>query len=55
MSKYNSKFLEIKFFANKVHVHQWPLNSLEWSESVKKQFDHDLNKNKEKKNNSNTK
>ena len=41
--------MEIKFLAEKVHVHHWPLDTLKWSDLTNKQVDQDLNKNKEKK------
>ena len=42
----NSK---IEFFADKVYVHKWPLNSPSWSQSFQEKIDLDLNKNPEKK------
>lgn len=44
-----SQFQEIKFFADKVHVHHWPLDTPKWNDSIKTRIDQDLNKNKEKK------
>ncbi len=40
---------KIIFFADKIHVHQWPLNSSIWSKSTKEIVDLDLNKNTETK------
>lgn len=45
----NNDFIEIKFLAEKVHVHHWPLNTPKWSDFINKQVDQDMNKNKEKK------
>jgi len=39
----------IDFLADKVYVHQWPLNSPVWSAAIQEKIDFDLNKNKEKK------
>jgi hypothetical protein len=39
----------ITFFAEKIHVHPWPLNSLGWSKSTKERVDLNLNKNPDKK------
>ena len=44
-----SEFTEIKFLAEKVHVHYWPLDSPKWSDLVTNQIDKNMNKNKEKK------
>ncbi len=44
-----SEFTEIKFLAEKVHAHYWPLDTLKWSDLINKQVDQDMNKNKEKK------
>jgi hypothetical protein len=41
-------FVEIKFFAEKVHAHHWPLDTPKWSELIIKQVNEHLN-NKEKK------
>lgn len=41
-------FAEIKFFAEKVHAHHWPLDTPKWSELTIKQVNEHLN-NKEKK------
>lgn len=41
-------FIEIKFFAEKVHAHHWPLDTPKWSDLTIKQVDEHLN-NKEKK------
>ena len=49
MTEDESKSTEIRFLAEKVHVHHWPLDTPSWSESRKKQVDQDINKNKEKK------
>jgi hypothetical protein len=43
-----SKFTEIKFLAEKVHAHHWPLDTPKWSDLTIKQVDDSLN-NKEKK------
>ena len=40
---------EIKYLAEKVHIHRWPLDTPEWSDSTKKQLDNSINKNPEKK------
>jgi hypothetical protein len=40
---------EIVFFADKIHVHHWPLNSLIWSKSTQEKIDLNLNKNAKKK------
>ncbi len=40
---------KIVFFANKIHVHRWPMNSSIWSNSTREKVDLDLNKNREKK------
>ena len=45
----DNDFAEIPFFAEKVHVHHWPHDTPQWSESINKQVDQDMNKNKEKK------
>lgn len=44
-----SEFTEIKFLAEKVHVHYWPLNSPKWGDLVTNQIEKNMNKNKEKK------
>ncbi len=44
----NNDFIEIKFLAEKVHVHHWPLDTPKWSDLTIKQVDEHLN-NKEKK------
>ena len=49
MSCNESEFTEIKFLAEKVHAHHWPLDTKKWSDLINKQVDKDLNKNKEKK------
>ncbi len=46
MSNYD--FIEIKFFADKVHAHHWPLDTPKWSDLIINQVDEHLN-NKEKK------
>ena len=48
MSTNNLEY-EIVFFADKLHVHHWPLNSSIWSKSTKEKVDLDLNKNPNKK------
>jgi hypothetical protein len=45
----NNLECEIIFFADKLHVHHWPLNSSIWSKSTKEKVDLDLNKNPNKK------
>lgn len=45
----NNISLPIIFFAEKIHVHYWPLNSPTWSKSTKENVESKLNKNKEKK------
>lgn len=42
-------FTEIKFLAEKVHAHHWPLDTPKWSELTIKQVNDSLNNNKEKK------
>lgn len=49
MSDYLSEFTEIKFLAEKVHAHHWPLDTLKWNDFTNMQVDQHLNKNKEKK------
>lgn len=49
MSFFESDFTEIKFLAEKVHAHYWPLDSTKWSDLINKQIDEKINKNKEKK------
>ena len=44
----NNDFIEIKFFAEKVHAHHWPLDTPKWGDLTIKQVDEHLN-NKEKK------
>lgn len=41
--KYSST--EIIFYANKVYVHHWPLDSIPWDELTKNQVDLEFNKN----------
>jgi hypothetical protein len=40
---------EIKYFADKVHVHRWPHDTPLWDNSTKKQLDDMINKNPQKK------
>jgi hypothetical protein len=40
---------EIKYLAEKVHVHRWPHDTPLWGDSIKKQLDDSINKNPEKK------
>ena len=40
---------EIKYLADKVHVHRWPQDSPIWDNSIQKQLDDSINKNPEKK------
>ena len=40
---------EIKYLADKVHVHRWPHDTPIWNDSVKKQLDDLINKNPQKK------
>ena len=40
---------EIRYLADKVHVHRWPRNTPLWSDSVKKELDDSINKNPQKK------
>lgn len=49
MSYNPSKFTGIKFLAEKVHAHHWPLDTPKWDDLTNKQVDDYLNKNKEKK------
>jgi hypothetical protein len=44
----DDNFTEIKFLAEKVHAHHWPLDTPKWSELTIKQVNDSLN-NKEKK------
>ena len=39
----------IHYLADKVFVHHWPKNSLEWSNSLQKKLDISINKNSDKK------
>ena len=48
MADKNSE-LPILFFAEKIHVHRWPMDSPVWNNSIKEQVDLNLNKNLEKK------
>jgi len=49
LTYHESEFSEIKFFAEKVYVHYWPLDSPKWSDIITHQVDKDMNENKEKK------
>jgi len=40
---------EIKYLADKVHIHRWPQDSPIWDDSIQKQLDNSINKNSEKK------
>ncbi len=40
---------ELKYLADKVHVHRWPQDSPGWDESTTIQLDESINKNPEKK------
>ena len=40
---------EIKYLADKVHVHRWPQNTPIWDNSIQRQLDDSINKNPEKK------
>ncbi|MEK0319280.1 MAG: hypothetical protein QQN43_06840 [Nitrosopumilus sp.] len=40
---------EIKYLADKVHVHRWPQNTPIWDELTQKRLDDSINKNPEKK------
>jgi len=40
---------ELKYLADKVHVHRWPMDSPVWDDSVKKELDDSINKNPNKK------
>jgi len=40
---------EIKYLADKVHVHRWPHDTPIWDDFTKKQLDDSINKNPEKK------
>ena len=40
---------EIKYLADKVHVHRWPHDTPLWSDSIKKQLDDLINKNSKQK------
>lgn len=48
MTDNNPKF-PITFFAEKIHVHRWPMNSPIWSKFTNEQIDLNINKNLEKK------
>lgn len=43
------EFSEIKFLADKVHIHHWPLDTPKWSNETISQVDNNINKNNEKK------
>ena len=43
------EFVEIKFLAEKVHAHHWPLDTQKWDDLTSKRIDQDLNTNKEQK------
>ncbi len=43
------EFSEIKFLADKVHIHHWPLDTPKWSNEIISQVDNNINKNNEKK------
>ena len=49
MSNTKSEFQEIKFLAEKVHAHYWPLDTPKWTDHINKQIDKNLNQNKEQK------
>ena len=40
---------ELRYLADKVHVHRWPQDSPIWDDSTKKQLDESINKNPKKK------
>ena len=40
---------EIKYLADKVHIHRWPQDSPIWDDLTQKQLDNSINKNSEKK------
>ena len=40
---------EIKYLADKVHVHRWPHDTPLWNDSIKKQLDDLINKNPKRK------
>jgi hypothetical protein len=41
--------MEIQNLCEKVHVHRWPMDSPPWDDSVKKELDDSINKNRESK------
>ena len=41
--------VEIRYLANKVHIHHWPKDTPKWSDSRKNQVEQEINKNKDKK------
>ncbi len=41
--------VEIRYLADKVHIHHWPHETPKWSDSRKKQVEQEIIKNKEKK------
>lgn len=43
------EFSEIKFLADKVHIHHWPLDTPKWSNEISIQVDNNINKNNERK------
>jgi len=45
----NNEFSEIKFSADKIHIHHWPLDTPKWNSELICQIDKDINKNNEKK------
>jgi len=40
---------KLKYLADKVHVHRWPMDGPIWDDSVKKELDDSINKNSNKK------
>jgi len=46
---HNNPKLPIIFFAEKIHVHRWPMNSPIWSKFTSEKIEGDLNKNLKKK------
>ena len=49
MTDIKSEFTEIRFLAEKVHAHYWPLDTPKWNNITNKQVNENLNNNKEKK------
>ena len=39
----------LKYLADKIHVHRWPMDSPLWGDSIKKELDDSINKNPDKK------